>query len=179
MAYQRYNINTTPPPFYTSDSFLSSYNPYLSLEPRYQLAGQGTQVIAPQPQVITTPQPQVITTPQPQVISAPQPQVIATPQPQVITAPQPQVITAPQPQIIVAPQPQVISAPQAKIEEHVSKGWTFWNIILVILLILSCITMIVNLLGGDILSSVMALVCLCIFYWIYSSYNHHEPEKHT
>jgi len=147
MAYQRYNINTTPPPFYTSDSFLSSYNPYLSLEPRYQLAGQGTQVIAPQPQVIT--------------------------------APQPQVITAPQPQIIVAPQPQVISAPQAKIEEHVSKGWTFWNIILVILLILSCITMIVNLLGGDILSSVMALVCLCIFYWIYSSYNHHEPEKHT
>jgi len=163
MAYQRYNINTTPPPFYTSDSFLSSYNPYLSLEPRYQLAGQGTQVIAPQPQVITTPQPQVI--------SAPQPQVIATPQPQVITAPQPQ--------IIVAPQPQVISAPQAKIEEHVSKEWTFWNIILVILLILSCITMIVNLLGGDILSSVIALVCLCIFYWIYSSYNHHEPEKHT
>ena len=170
MAYQRYNINTTPPPFYTSDGFLSSYNPYLSLEPRYQLAGQGTQVIAPQPQVITTPQPQVISTPQPQVI--------ATPQPQVISAPQPQVITAPQPQIIVAPQPQVISAPQAKIEEHVSKGWTFWNIILVILLILSCITMIVNLLGGDILSSVIALVCLCIFYWIYSSYNHHEPEKH-
>ena len=171
MAYQRYNINTTPPPFYTSDGFLSSYNPYLSLEPRYQLAGQG-QVAAPQPQFIAAPQPQLITAPQPQVIAAPQPQVITVPQPQVIAAPQPQVITVPQSQVIAAPQ-------QAKFEEHLSKGWTFWNIILVILLILSCITMIVNILGGDIISSIIALVCLCIFYWIYSSYNHHEPEKHT
>jgi len=178
MAYQRYNINTTPPPFYTSDGFLSSYNPYLSLEPRYQLAGQGP--VAPQPQFITAPQQQVITAPQPQVIAAPQPQFITAPQPQVIAAPQPQVITVPQPQVMAAPQPQVIAAPQqAKIEEHVSRGWTFWNIILVILLILSCITMIVNLLDGYIISSVIALVCLCIFYWIYSSYNHYEPEKHT
>lgn len=192
MAYQRYNLSTTPPPIYTSDGyFTSSYNPYLSHEPKYQIAGQGTQTAVPAtmgvPQVMAPmPSSQVVTQPS-QMVTQPS-QVVAQPAqvvaPTMMTMPSQMISTTPQmiaqPMMVSAPMPQPFvqtNLTQTKAElASEPKGWTLINIILVLLLLLSCLTSIVNLLDGDIPSAIFGIFCLCIFYWIYSNYNHNESE---
>jgi len=67
------------------------------------------------------------------------------------------------------------SSNQSFYVESMPKGWNFVNILLVLLLVCSCITSIVNLTNGQIGGAVCTLCCLCIFYWIYASYNSLSP----
>jgi hypothetical protein len=182
MAYQRYNMSTTPPPIYTSDGYLSSYNPYLSYEQKYQIAGQGNQpqavMTAPLAPQVTVPSAPVIQQP----IMAPQQVMVPSPPQQVMMpAPQQQLMATVPPQLVASAPPIIIQTPTtvAPTVAHIEpNGWTFINIILVLLLISSCLMSIINLVNGDILNAVITIICLSLFYWIYSAYNHHDTDVH-
>ena len=172
MSYTRYHISSTPPPMMSSDGYLSSYNPYLTFDPKIQFAGQGTTPVASAPQVVQQPVMQQPVMQQP-VMQQP---VIQQPVMQQPVMQQPVMMTQP----TVMAQPMMIQAqPVVTKESHLEpKGWTIVNIILILILISCCIMSISNILDGEILNGVLAIVCLCIFYCIYSWYNGQEETPH-
>ena len=60
------------------------------------------------------------------------------------------------------------------VEHEELKGWSFINILLVILLICSCLSSIGNFINGEIANGICCILCLCLFYWLYSYYNSHD-----
>jgi hypothetical protein len=67
--------------------------------------------------------------------------------------------------------------PNAMAAEHEeSKGWSFINIVLVLLLLFSCIASIVNLMSGEIPAGISCIILLCLCCWSYSYYNRHDPN---
>jgi hypothetical protein len=60
------------------------------------------------------------------------------------------------------------------VEHEELKGWSFINILLVLLLLSSCITSIFNFINGEIANGICCICCLCIFCWLYSYYNKHD-----
>jgi hypothetical protein len=87
---------------------------------------------------------------------------------------------APMPTPMPAPMPPIpqmpTTIPIAQPEHQEVKGWTFVNILLVIILICCCLTSIVNIINGQVLNGILAIICLCLFYWFYSYYNRNDPS---
>jgi hypothetical protein len=85
--------------------------------------------------------------------------------------PQPQPFSYQQPQLYQPP--TTLQLPLGQTTEQ-TKGWTFVNILLLIILLCSCIFSIVNFAQGDILGGCCFVSSLLIFYWLYSYYNMNE-----
>jgi hypothetical protein len=150
MSYPGYPpISSTPPPITTSDNYLATTPmPYM---------------VAP---TAPTAPPSYVPPPQ---VALPAP--VAPPSYPIPSYPTP---SYPVPSYPVA-SPTPLPASTAEPEHSEIKGWTFINILLVIILLCSCITSISNLLSGDIPSAVLTIICLSLFYWIYSYYNRIDP----
>lgn len=155
MSYQSYpQISSTPPPMMTSDT--QTMTPYQNVSSAPSMSTVPVQNMQMQPAVpVYTPPP----------VYAPPP--VYTP---------PQVYTAPAP---IYQAPNTMAQPSLPIilpnlEEEVSKGWSFINILLILLLLCSCITSIVNFIDGELINGCCCILCLCLFYWLYSYYNRHD-----
>jgi len=167
MSYLRPLISSSPPPYYLSDSFItSSYQPLYAYEPRLQMAGQQV------PQTITTQVPQTITTQVPQQVIQPAPQPVIQPVIQPVMQPAPQPVM--QPAQPVGQNPIVLPiqiAPPSKQPQSGFKGFTIVNIILILLILSSCIACLTTILNGNIIGALVGVCCLCIMSSIYTYYN--------
>jgi hypothetical protein len=45
---------------------------------------------------------------------------------------------------------------------------------LILLLLCSCVSSIINFIDGEVINGCCCILCLCIFYWFYSYYNRQD-----
>lgn len=170
MAFQGHNLRSiTPPPFYTSDEYMSPVPPMAT----------GAPIFAPSAQAFAAPPPSAPPPAQAYAVPPPSAQAYAVPPPpaQAYAAPP---MTSPMYTTMPHDVEQPMTTPSAAhpLVHSKEKGWSFINIILTLLLLCCFFTAFVKFLEGKMSYALMTIISFFILIYIYKMYNDDEEPKH-